>query len=257
MSECKIISWNVNGIRSIFKKGIDQFIENENPDILCFQEIKAEKDQIINIPSHLKKYFQIYSSAERKGYSGTATFSKIKPASITLGLENDKFNTEGRVIQSFYSNFTLLNIYFPNGQKDEQRLNFKIDFYNHLIDLMKYRLDNNEKIIIVGDFNTAYSEIDLARPKANEKTSGFLLQEREVLGKLLNTGFIDSFRFFNKQGNNYTWWDPVTRARERNVGWRIDYVYISKNLKNNLKDAFILNEIYGSDHCPVGIILDF
>ena len=257
MKEYKIISWNINGIRAIFKKGIDDFLLNTDPDILCFQEIKAKENQIPSLPKHLETYYSIYSSAERKGYSGTVTYSKNKPLFTKLGLEDDKFNTEGRVIESVFDEFTLFNIYFPNGQKDDIRLNFKIDFYNHLTDLIKTKISNNEKIIIVGDFNTAYSEIDLARSKENEKNSGFLPQERKALKNLLQTGLIDSFRLFNKEGGNYTWWDPVTRARERNVGWRIDYIYISENLKKNLKNAFILNEVYGSDHCPVGIELKF
>ncbi|MCL4392685.1 exodeoxyribonuclease III [Patescibacteria group bacterium] len=257
MKEYKIISWNVNGIRAIFKKGIDDFLLNTDPDILCFQEIKAEENQITELPKHLTTYYSVYSSAEKKGYSGTVTYSKNKPLFTKLGLEDDKFNTEGRVIESSFDKFTLFNIYFPNGQKDDTRLNFKLDFYTHLTDLIKTKILNNEKIIIVGDFNTAYSEIDLARPKENEKNSGFLPQERKALKKLLQIGLIDSFRFFNKEGGNYTWWDPVTRARERNVGWRIDYIYISENLKKNLKNAFILNEVYGSDHCPVGIELKF
>ena len=257
MQRYKILSWNVNGIRAIFKKGINDFLEKFDPDILCLQETKALEHQIDVLPKKLIKYYSTYNSAEKKGYSGTATYSKIKPLNINLGLEDDKFNTEGRVIQSIYKEFTLFNIYFPNGQKDENRLAFKLDFYNHLIKLMKKKILNNEKLIIVGDFNTAHEEIDLARPKENQNRSGFLKQEREVLDNLLELGFIDSFRLFNKDGKNYTWWDPITKARDRNVGWRIDYVFISKNLKKNLKSAFILNEVYGSDHCPIGITLEF
>ena len=257
MQRYKILSWNVNGIRAIFKKGIDDFLEKFDPDILCLQETKALEHQIDVLPKELIKYYSTYNSAEKKGYSGTATYSKIKPLNINLGLEDDKFNTEGRVIQSIYKEFTLFNIYFPNGQKDENRLAFKLDFYNHLIELMQKKILNNEKLIIVGDFNTAHEEIDLARPKENQNRSGFLKQEREVLDNLLKLGFIDSFRLFNKDGENYTWWDPITKARDRNVGWRIDYVFISKNLKKNLKSAFILNEVYGSDHCPIDITLEF
>ncbi len=257
MSRYKIISWNVNGFRAILKKGIDEFIEKEKPDILGLQEIKVEKNQLKELPKCFNRYHTIYNSADRKGYSGVATFSSKKPKDFKLGIGIDKFDIEGRVIETIYDEFRLFNIYFPNGKKDSIRLNYKMKFFEELMVYLKTLLDKGEKIIVMGDFNIAHKAIDLKRPEANSNISGFLPEERKVMDAFIDLGFIDSFRHFNKEPDNYTWWDPISRARERNVGWRIDYIMISKNLKKNLINSTIYNEIYGSDHCPVGCNIEF
>jgi exodeoxyribonuclease-3 len=254
MDNKKIISWNINGIRAIFKKGISDFLNQYNPDILCFQEIKASEEQIKeNIPKHLKDYYVYFNSAEKKGYSGVATYSKIKPKKIEYGLTKDTIDKEGRVLKTTFDKFILYNIYFPNGKRDQERLDYKIQFYNELINVLKDHNKKGDKVIILGDYNTAHKEIDLARPKENSKISGFLDIERELIDELIKVGYIDSLRMFNNSKDMYTWWDPITKARERNVGWRIDYVFVSNNIKNKLTDANILSNIYGSDHCPVSI----
>lgn len=252
----KIISWNVNGIRAILKKGFLEWFNVESPDILCLQETKAQEDQISFELKNINNYFVTFSSASKKGYSGVATYSKIIPLKVNTSIENNNFDEEGRVIISKYEKFTLLNIYFPNGQMNPERLKFKLDFYEHLLEYLKLLLKEVQNIIVCGDLNTAHKEIDLFHPKENSKRSGFLPQERAWIDRLINIGFIDSFRHLNKEPNNYTWWDQKSRARERNVGWRIDYFFISKNLEKNLKDAFILANIKGSDHCPIGISLE-
>ncbi|MCH7771574.1 MAG: exodeoxyribonuclease III, partial [Bacteroidetes bacterium] len=210
-------------------------------------------DDLINVDG----YASYFSSAERKGYSGTATYTKVNPVKVVNGIGIKKFDSEGRFLVTDFTDFILFNIYFPNGKAKEERLQYKMDFYGAFLKHLKKLLKQDKKIVICGDVNTAHKEIDLARPKPNEKISGFLPQEREWIDKLLEAGFIDTFRKFNQKPEQYTWWDMMTRARERNVGWRIDYFFISENLRDNLKNAFILPEVMGSDHCPVGIELKF
>jgi len=200
---------------------------------------------------------RFFSSAERKGYSGTATYTKVNPVKIENGIGIKKFDSEGRFLITEFDEFVLFNIYFPNGKAKKERLQYKMDFYEAFLKHLKKLLKQDKKIVICGDVNTAHKEIDLARPKANEKISGFLPEEREWIDKLLETGFTDTFRKFNQKPEQYTWWDMMTRARDRNVGWRIDYFFISDNLNDNLKNAIILPEVMGSDHCPVGIELKF
>ncbi len=253
MENKKIISWNVNGIRAIFKKNIDSFLTEYNPDVLCFQEIKANEDQIKDIPQKLQNYWAYYHSAEKKGYSGVVTYSKIKPEKVEFGLSENIPDTEGRVLKTTYEKFILYNIYFPNGKRDNQRLEYKLNFYKSLLTVLKEHKKNNDNVIIVGDYNTAHTEIDLARPKENSKVSGFLDIERELLDELINIGYTDTLRTFKKDKELYTWWDPITRARERNVGWRIDYIFVTNSIVKNIKNADILSNIYGSDHCPVSI----
>jgi exodeoxyribonuclease-3 len=255
MSNLKILSWNVNGIRAVYKKGFIEWLKTENPDILCVQETKAMSEQLSEDLLNVDGYTSYFSSAERKGYSGTATYTKLKPDNIQKGIGIEKFDNEGRFTVTDFGKFILFNIYFPNGKANKERLQYKMDFYETFLKHLKMLLKEGKKIVICGDVNTAHKEIDLARPKANEKTSGFLPEEREWIDNLLEAGFIDTFRVFNDGPDNYTWWDMVTHARERNVGWRIDYFFISKNLSKNLKSAFIMPDIMGSDHCPVGIEL--
>lgn len=253
----RILSWNINGIRAAHKKGLLSWVKKESPEILCFQETKALPSQLppeLNFPPDYKAY---WNSAERLGYSGVATWSKEEAVSIRKGVGVPCFDCEGRVIETEFKDFTLFNIYFPNGKMNAERLQFKMDFYEaclkHFIKLKK----KGKKIVICGDYNTAHQPVDLARPKENEDVSGFLPMEREWLDRLVRSGFVDTLRVFNKEPGQYSWWDLRTGARERNIGWRIDYHFISENLKPNLKDAFILPEVMGSDHCPVGIKLDF
>lgn len=257
MKSIKLLSWNVNGIRAIAKKGFNDWLTKENPNILCIQETKAWEEQLDESLTKIDGYNSYFSQAEKKGYSGTAIFTKEKPLSIQKGFGIKEFDSEGRILIAEYKEFTLYNIYYPNGKKDSIRLKYKLDFYNafhrHILKLK----DEGKKLIICGDVNTAHKEIDLARPKENSTVSGFLPEEREWIDKFLASGFIDTLRMFNDKPEIYTWWDMVSRARERNVGWRIDYFFISENLKKNITNAFTLPDIMGSDHCPVGIEIKF
>jgi exodeoxyribonuclease-3 len=249
----KIISWNVNGIRAVFKKNFLEWFNGENADIVCVQETKAEKEQFPNELAEIKGYNFYCVSAQKKGYSGVAVWAKIKPLTVSAGIENEKFDCEGRVLKLEFEKFILFNIYFPNGGASRERLEYKLEFYDYLLEYLKKYQDKT--VIVCGDYNTAHREIDLARPKQNENVSGFLAVEREKLDELENIGFIDSFRHFNGEAGNYTWWDYKTAARSRNIGWRIDYFYISQNAAKHLKSADILNSAQGSDHCPVSITI--
>lgn len=253
-----ILSWNVNGLRAIHKKGfLDWFIKT-NPDILCLQETKATPEQL---PKELLKvngynsYFS--SSVVKKGYSGVAIYTKETPLKVEHGFGIPKFDDEGRIVVAHYDKFILINIYYPNGKASMERLQYKMDFYDAFLDFADDLVKKGNKLIICGDVNTAHKEIDLARPKENENISGFLPIEREWMDKFLSHGYIDTFRMFNNEPNHYTWWDMQSRARERNVGWRIDYFFVSENLRDNVKDAFISSEVMGSDHCPIGLIVEF
>lgn len=247
----KIVSWNVNGIRAAINKGFMDYLKNESPDILCLQEIKATTDQLDMEIINPKEYTTYWNSGKRLGYSGVAIFSKHKPKHMEFGFGDPEFDEEGRTIMIEFDEFILFNIYFPNGQKDEIRLKFKLDFYDNFLKHCNSLLNKGKNIIISGDFNTAHKEIDLAHPKANENSSGFLPIERAWLDKLIDHGFIDSFRHFRKEPNQYSWWSYRMNAREKNIGWRLDYHFVSKGLSKNLKSAYIQQNIYGSDHCPV------
>jgi exodeoxyribonuclease-3 len=254
----KIYSWNVNGIRAIAKKGFIQWLKKENPDILCIQETKAHPDQLGFDLKNIDNYQVHFASATKAGYSGTATYSIPEAKKIQIGLNKKKFDQEGRTIITYYQNFVLMNIYFPNGKASEERLAYKMDYYYYLLEYLKKLKKQEKNIIITGDVNTAHQEIDLARPKANEKISGFLKEEREWIDQLLKSGFIDSYRhFYPNKTDAYTWWSLRSAARERNVGWRIDYFFVSESLKKNLQAARIHSEIMGSDHCPISIELKF
>lgn len=249
----KIISWNVNGLRAIYKKGFINWFLFQKPGILCVQETKAAENQLPEELKKIKEYHSYFTEAEKKGYSGAALWTRERPEKIETKLRIKRFDTEGRMIQADYPSFILFNVYFPNGKSSPERLQFKLDFYDTFLDYIDHLKSRGKKLIICGDFNTAHKEIDLARPKENENVSGFLLEERVWMDKLISHGFLDTFRLFEKGGGHYTWWDMKTRARERNVGWRIDYFFISKNLRKNIKSAFIQYEVMGSDHCPIGI----
>ncbi len=246
----KLISWNVNGIRAIYKKGFLDFVKEENPDILCIQETKAREEQIPDRIMDLE-YNKYFSSAQKKGYSGVAVFTKEKPLKVEHGFGIKKFDSEGRILILYFKNFILFNIYFPNGKASPERLKYKLDFYQAFLDYAENVKKENKNIIFCGDVNTAHKEIDLARPKANEKNSGFLPIERKWLDLVVSKGYLDAFRIFNKEAKNYTWWDYKTRARDRNIGWRIDYFFISKEMKNKVTNCYHLNNVLGSDHCPI------
>ncbi len=252
----KLISWNVNGIRAVHKKGFLEWFRSADPDILCLQETKASpeqlSDELLNVPGYTS-YFS--SSVVKKGYSGVAIYTKVKPVKVLHGYGIPRFDDEGRIIIAEYNDFMLINNYYPNGKKDETRLKYKLEFYDAFLDFALTQVEQKKKLIICGDFNTAHKPIDLERPKENENVSGFLPIEREWMDKFVEAGFVDTFRMFNSEGKNYTWWDQVTRARERNVGWRIDYFFVSNNFKKNVESAFISPEVMGSDHCPVGVII--
>jgi exodeoxyribonuclease-3 len=249
----KLLCWNVNGLRAIDKKGFFPWFQNEAPDILCLQEIKATPEQL---PPHLRNlpgYHTFWNPAEKKGYSGVGTFSKIKPLSVKTGFGSEEFDSEGRILITAFPTFTLFNIYFPNGKKNKERLQYKLDFYDAFLSHADNLKAHKHNIIVCGDFNTAHKEIDLARPKENEHISGFLPVERAWIDSFVDHGYIDTFRKFHVESNQYSWWDLKTGARARNVGWRIDYFFVNKEFLPKVKNAFILQQVMGSDHCPVGI----
>jgi exodeoxyribonuclease-3 len=255
VNQIKLISWNLNGIRAVIKKGLWGKMREMGADIYCFQETKAKAEQVGQTLDMPQDFYSYYNSAEKAGYSGVATFTKMEPRVVINGTDNEEFvDNEGRILVTKFDEFTLLNVYFPNGKKDKARLFFKMDFYDHFLRYINTLRERGEKIIFCGDVNTAHEEIDLARPKENVKVSGFLDIERQWLDKLAKNGYVDTFRIFNPQNPGfYTWWDQKSGARERNVGWRIDYVFVSEELRDQVKNAFILKEMTGSDHCPVGI----
>lgn len=251
----KIISWNVNGIRAAQKKGFLDWLAKESPDIVCVQETKAQPDQLDALLLNPAGYHVCWNSAERKGYSGVATFSKQKPKETKTGFGVKKFDAEGRVLSTEFPGFVLLNIYFPNGKKNDERLQYKLDFYEETLRYVAKLKSQGKKAIISGDYNTAHKAIDLARPEANENVSGFLPMERAWIDKWVQNGQVDIFREFCTVPNQYTWWDMKTDARSRNVGWRIDYHFVTKDLVPVVHDAKIMPEVLGSDHCPVSMEL--
>ena len=245
----KVISWNVNGIRSVKNKGFGEWFSKTKPDILCLQEIKAQKDSYPKELLELKGYFSYFNFAKKPGYSGVAVYTKEKPETIKDKLGFRRFDEEGRVLILEYPDFVLINIYLPHGGRDKSKLNYKLDCYKKLLDYLKQLKD--KKVILIGDLNIAHTELDLARPKANIKNIMFTPAERAQIAKIISLGFIDSFRKFNKEGGNFTWWPYFANARRRNLGWRIDYAFVSKKLSFRLKNASILNKVKGSDHCPI------
>lgn len=256
MKDYKLLCWNVNGLRAVMKKNFMEWFQAQQADVVCLQETKLQQDQI---PAQLVKpdgYYAYYDFAERKGYSGVALFSRREPLSIGNSI-GEKFEGEGRIIIAEYPEFLLYNIYFPNGQMSDERLQYKLAFYDEFLQHCESSRKQGKKIVITGDINTAHKEIDLARPKANSVISGFLPIERAWLDKLVAHGYIDTFRMFNQNEGQYTYWDQRFNARSRNVGWRIDYFFVSEDLKPNVKDAFIQADVQGSDHCPIGLILAF
>jgi len=252
----RLISWNVNGIRAVYKKGFYDWFITLKPDILCLQETKATADQFPEELKNTANYHSYFAEAQKKGYSGVALFTTLKPKKIETGFGIERFDTEGRIVIAYYDAFVLYNIYFPNGKASKERLQYKMDFYDAFLEHAEKNRKKGNSIVMCGDVNTAHTEIDLARPKENENVSGFLPQERTWIDTFIAKGYTDTFRLFVKEGGHYSWWDYKTKARERNIGWRIDYFFVSNDLVPKVKDAFILDTVEGSDHCPVGIILE-
>lgn len=262
----KIVSWNVNGIRSVHKKGtLVPFIEKTKPDIICLQETKAEKGQSeVNLP----EYEEYWNSAKRKGYSGTAIFTKIEPLKIILGIPDniagkfkfadDKYgdpNAEGRVISAEFKDFFVVNVYTPNSKPDLSRLALRHKSWDPAFLAYCKELKKKKPVIVCGDFNVAHTTDDLANPKANEGEHGFTKEEREGIQKFIDSGFVDTFRLFTKGNGHYTWWTHFSNARARNIGWRIDYFFASTDITKKIKSASILPDVYGSDHCPVELVV--
>lgn len=253
MRKIRILSWNVNGIRAVHRKGFREWLMEDEPDILCIQETKAVRKQFPADIRGIDGYNLYLSEAERKGYSGVATYTRMKPEKVQNGFGIPKFDSEGRTLITDYGDFVLFNIYFPNGKMSPERLQYKLDFYDSFLDYADALKEEGHNIVVCGDVNTAHQDIDLARPKENEKISGFLPIEREWIDRFLSHGYVDTFREFNPEPDNYSWWSYRTRARERNVGWRLDYFFVNQEFMKNVESAYILREVMGSDHCPVGI----
>ena len=258
MKNYRLLSWNVNGIRAVEKKGLVPWIKADAMDVLCLQETKAQPDQLSEALKNVPGYGAEFCWGERKGYSGVGTYSRVKPVKTERGLGVKEFDGEGRVLVTHFKEFVLFNVYFPNGKARAERLDFKMRFYDAFLKTMQaYRKKGHKNLVVCGDVNTAHKEIDLARPKENAKISGFLPEERAWIDKFLEADFIDTLRHFDPSPERYTWWDMVTRARERNVGWRIDYFFVSASMKKNLAGAGILDHVMGSDHCPIELTLRF
>lgn len=250
----KIISLNVNGIRASISKGFFDWVREEDPDILCLQEIKISEDKLPFDLILLDDYISFFNHADRKGYSGVAVYSKKEPAWVNKTLGMERFDKEGRLLELGFDNFSLLNVYIPHGARDKTNLGYKMEVYESL----RKRLENKEggKVILVGDFNIAHKMVDLARPKENKNNIMFTFAERMQIEKLLGLGFVDSFREFKRGEGHYSWWPYSYDAYKKNIGWRIDYCFVSDNLASKLKGAFILKGVRVSDHCPVGVEIE-
>jgi len=258
--QIKIVSWNVNGLRAVMKKDFIEIVKTMDADILGLQETKLQEHQRTDemIDLHTYESFWAYSTV-KKGYSGVAAFSRIKPKQIKTGIGIPEYDNEGRILELDFEDFILFNIYFPNGQMSEERLEYKLKFYQDFFAYTDKLKKAGKSLIITGDFNTAHNEIDLKHPKPNAKRSGFLKVEREVLDDMVQRGYVDTFRHFFPDTVKYSWWSYRFSARKTNAGWRIDYFFVTQDIidKGWIKEPFILNEVLGSDHCPVGLLLEY
>lgn len=251
----RLISWNVNGIRSAIRKGFWDWLAADSPDILCLQETRIQSDQLTDRMRTPDGYHTFWHAAERKGYSGVATFCRKKPEAAHHGFGQPRFDLEGRALITDHGDFTLINAYFPSGRRSQERVAFKIDFYDRLLEFCKDLRAQGHHLVVCGDYNTAHMPIDLARPTQNKKTSGFLPEERKALTRWLEAGFVDVFRHLHPVVEEYTWWTYRFNARARNIGWRIDYFLVAEELMPHVQDTHILGDVLGSDHCPIELQL--
>ena len=254
----KLISWNVNGLRAVMKKGFQSAIQTLDADIVGIQETKLQEHQLTPAMTHLADYASYWSHAKtKKGYSGVGVYTRHEPRSVRYGIGVPRFDDEGRILELDFGSFVFFNIYFPNGQMSPERLQYKLDFYEAFFAYADRYKKDGRRLVITGDYNTAHNEIDLKNPKANAKTSGFLRVERDWLDHIIAEGYVDTFRHFHPDTVKYSWWTYRFKARERNAGWRIDYFFTTRNIIANgeVARAFIDNDILGSDHCPVGLEL--
>ncbi len=249
----KLISWNVNGLRAVLKKNFNAFLDAEKPDLLCLQETKCQPDDIE--PLWLAPYATHWNSAEKKGYSGTATLARTRPLQVDAGIGVADHDREGRVLTTEHDEFFLVNVYVPNSQRELTRLDYRQQWDRDFLRFLK-KLERRKPVIICGDMNVAHTALDLANPKANERNHGFTIEERAGFTAMVEAGFIDTFREFEKGGGHYSWWSQMPGVRARNIGWRLDYFLISAALRPRLKRAFIHKDVLGSDHCPVGIEIE-
>lgn len=249
MMKYTMLSWNVNGFRAVLKKGFMDFLVNAGPDFLCLQEIKLQEGQV---DLELSGYHDFWNYAQKKGYAGTAIFTKHEPVGVYNDMGIIMHDNEGRVITLEYENFYFVNVYTPNSQRGLTRLEYRQVWDKDFLAYIK-NLEGDKPVIFCGDLNVAHKEIDLAHPESNHHNAGFTDEEREDFSRIIDAGFVDTFREFDNEGGNYSWWSYMFNARANNVGWRIDYFLISDSIRPNLKNAFILPEVMGSDHCPVGI----
>ena len=246
----KFISWNVNGIRAVLKKGFMDFLEQENPDIICLQETKAHKEQVdINLENYP---FDYWNSAIKKGYSGTAIFSKKEPLNVIYDMDIEVHDQEGRVITLEFEDYYLVTVYTPNSKRELLRLEYRQEWDKDFLNFLK-ELEKKKPVIFCGDLNVAHKEIDLKNPKTNRRNPGFTDEERASFDNIVDSGFADTFREFNSEGGHYTWWSYMFQARKKDIGWRIDYFCVSEDLKSKLKDAYILKDVLGSDHAPIAL----
>lgn len=254
----RIISWNVNGLRSAVRKGFVDWVKRESPDILCLQEVKIQESEVPFDLVYLNNYHTFFNTAQKKGYSGVMVYSKMKPLKVRKKLGLNAFDREGRLLELKFKDFTLINLYIPHGARDKSKMPYKLDVYGKLMEKLGNDLTGaaEKKIVLTGDFNIAHTDLDLARPKENITNTMFTFPERIQLDKIEKLGFVDSFRTLHEEGSNYSWWPYYPDARERNIGWRIDYVFVSSNLRSNIKTAFIMKNTQGSDHCPIGVEIE-
>ena len=255
----KLISWNVNGLRAVIKKDFFASFHQMDADIFSIQETKIQENQLTDEMKNIEGYgFYRSHATVKKGYSGVGTYSRVKPSRVKTELGVSRFDQEGRILELDFDDFIFFNVYFPNGQMSDERLQYKLDFYETFFDYTASYKNQGRSLIITGDYNTAHNEIDLKNPKPNENTSGFLRIERDWLDRIVQNGYVDTFRHFFPDTVKYSWWTYRFKARDRNVGWRIDYFFVTEDIlkKGWIKEAFIDNEIFGSDHCPIGLVLE-
>ncbi len=255
----RLISWNVNGMNAVMKKGFLESMGKLDADVVLLQETKLQETKLTDEMKNVENYSSYWSfSTVKKGYSGVAAYTRIAPQAVKYGIGRPDYDNEGRIIEMDFGTFVLFNVYFPNGQMNDERLRYKMDFYRDFFAYADQYKDDGKHVIIAGDYNTAHNEIDLKNPKANEKRSGYLKSEREELDRIIASGYVDTYRHLHPDSVKYSWWSYRFKARERNAGWRIDYFFTTRQIieDGGVPEAFIDNEIYGSDHCPIGLELE-